>query len=210
MKDRAGIYIVIEGLDRMGKTTIKELLYNYIKKLGFEINCAYSDRIAGNRVPSMIGNYPDEIAYMFYWQAIRFSELTQILPVLNSGGVVLGDRNFITNLTYNLWTDLDFDFMLAMEKFYYPLCIKPDLTIILHAPYELFQSRDDGDTRLSHEEFDSIVSNYRIWSNRLVSDGYDVCWIDSSGPPEETFIKILEKVLLLFELCTDEEKTIPK
>ena len=202
-KLRRGKYVVLEGPDRMGKSTIRSSLELYVRSIGLNVETVYSDRIAGNRVPTMLGNYPDEIAYMFFWQAIRYSEITIVEKALLQGTIVLGDRNFLSNLAYDLWTDLNIDFMLKMEQIYYPLCIKPDMSIILTAPYECFQMRDDGDTKMSKVNFDNIQQNYILWGNRLIADGYVVHFVDSSGTIDE----LRENVLALVRPLLDVSKT---
>jgi len=200
-KLRRGKYVVLEGLDRMGKSTIRTALEVYAKSIGHNVEIVYTDRIAGNRVPAMLGNYPDEIAYMFFWQAIRYSEIVIVEKALTQGTIVLGDRNFLSNLSYDLWTDLDLEFMRQMEQIYYPLCIKPDMSIILTASYECFQRRDDGDTKLSQSDFINIQQNYKHWGNRLISDGYIAHFVDSSGTMEEVREKVFTLVCPLLDEC---------
>jgi len=188
-----GKMIVFDGMDRAGKTTALFSLSEHLIK-EHKVKIITTDKLIGNRIPSLVGHYPDEVVYMLFWQAIRETELTQIQPVLDLGGIALVDRHYLSNLAYDWWEDLDSDFKHTMDILYLSRCMQPDMLFLFTIPFEKFVERDDGDTKLDRHLFEAIQSGYLWWARKLENDGVDIIYIDGSSPMDEVAARVLLEV----------------
>jgi len=188
-------FIAFDGIDRAGKSSAVEFVRKSLEQKEIPVLSTVTKCIAGNRIPSMIGNFPDEIVYMFFWQAIRLAELTVISPALREGKVVLCDRYALSNLAYEWWEDLDPNFKKHMDEVYLDRCQAPDVTFVFTIPYDVFMARDDGQTKLTRARFEAIQQSYIWWSKQLLSEGICVVIIDGTQPEETVCQHVLDRVL---------------
>lgn len=188
-------FIAFEGIDRAGKSSAVEFVKKSLEQKEIPVLSTVTKCIAGNRIPSMIGNFPDEIVYMFFWQAIRLAELTVISPALKEGKIVLCDRYALSNLAYEWWEDLDPNFKKHMDEVYLDRCQAPDVTFVFTIPYDAFMVRDDGQTKLTRPRFEAIQQSYIWWSKQLLSEGICVVIIDGTQPEETVCQHVLDRVL---------------
>lgn len=188
-------FIAFEGIDRAGKSSAVEFVRKSLEQKEIPVLSTVTKCIAGNRIPSMIGNFPDEIVYMFFWQAIRLAELTVISPALKEGKVVLCDRYALSNLAYEWWEDLDPSFKKHMDEVYLDRCQAPDVTFVFTIPYDAFMARDDGQTKLTRLRFEAIQQSYIWWSKQLLSEGICVIIVDGTQPEETVCQHVLDRVL---------------
>lgn len=188
-------FIVFEGVDRAGKSTAVEFIRKSLEQRDIPVLTTITKCVAGNRVPSMVGHYPDEIVYMFFWQAIRSAEITIITPALKEGTTVLCDRYVLSNLVDDWWEDLEADFKRHMDEAYLDRCQAPDLTFVFTIPYDTFISRDDGQTELTRARFEAVQQSYIWWAKQLLSEGICVEVIDGTQPEQVVCQHVLERVL---------------
>jgi len=160
-------FFAFDGVDRSGKTTALENVHNRLNDLGIATRRLHGGHIGSVRVADFVGKCPDEVAYMLFWQAHRLLELTEIKHALDCENVVLCDRYVLSNLAYNTWTKLDYDFQWRMTQEYVKRCMFPDIYFVFTLPYELFLKRDDGDVKLDKELFGKIQNSYIAWALRL-------------------------------------------
>lgn len=198
-------FIVFEGIDRAGKSTALNYVEEFLTLRGVPVTSTVTKYIAGNRIPSMIGNYPDEIVYMFFWQAIRLAELSEIKPALKRGEVVLCDRHVLSNLAIEWWEGLESEFKKLMDEIYLDRCLKPDLTLLFTIPYDTFVARDDGAVKLTRARFEAIHQSYLWWGKQLLSEGLCVIFVDGTQPEGDVHKQALNYVLtVLGEEASDE------
>lgn len=183
-----------DGVDRTGKSSTMRFLEQELTKLGREVVAVESKTILGVRVPTLIGNFPDEITYMLFWQAIRLQEITVILPALDAGKIVLCDRGPFSQFAYDWWEGLDPTFKSKQDEIYLEYCVKPKTTYLFTMPYDAFVKRDDGQTKLSEELYDKIQSSYMKWGLSLRGQ-MDIVFVDSSKTLDEVQSFVLDCVL---------------
>ncbi len=173
-----GLYIVLEGGDGTGKNTQLELLrerivtdFNIHPTLVHEPHYGligeYIDKLLAEPVASHNMTSLDSWQQAFLYNAMRRNAADQaIRPQLQSGGVVLASRNYLSTLAYQgyaggmLPEDID---QLREQCVIACHSILPDLTIILDAPASVNKARQltmepDAFERLS-EEFHEKVRN---------------------------------------------------
>ena len=128
-----GKIIVLEGLDKSGKTTQALLLRDYLNdKLGGQAELFsfpdYSTKI-GQEIRSFLDGkvgYNAETKHMLL-STNRWEKKEKILESLKSGKTIILDRYYQSNLVYGLANGLDFEWLSALDKG----MPKEDVTIIL-------------------------------------------------------------------------------
>lgn len=128
-----GRIIVLEGLDKSGKTTQAQLLHDYLNDkhhgqaelLSFP---DYSTKI-GQEIRSFLdgkGDYNAETKHMLL-SSNRWEKKEKILESLKSGKTIILNRYYQSNLVYGLANGLDFEWLSALDRG----MPKEDITIIL-------------------------------------------------------------------------------
>ena len=122
------MFIVIEGIDGSGKTTLAKALAGAIGGL-------YTSEPYGLKAPSMraLGATLAELAEA-YCEDRRAHVDQVIMPVLSDGGIVVCDRYYPSTLAYQDPKHVDLD------------VLAPDLTVIIRMPVELALLRIEART----------------------------------------------------------------
>jgi dTMP kinase len=128
-----GRIIVLEGLDKSGKTTQARLLFDYLndKRRGqAELLCFpdYSTKI-GQEIRAFLdgkAEYNAETKHMLL-SSNRWEKKEDVLEFLKSGKTVIMNRYYQSNLVYGMANGLDFEWLSALDRG----MPKEDVTIIL-------------------------------------------------------------------------------
>ncbi len=133
-----GIFIVIEGIDGTGKSTLASGIQQALKKEGHECLCTFEPThgkwgtilresfTAGSRLS------PEEETDIFIKDR-REHVKDQILPALRSGKIVVCDRYYLSTMAYQGARGMD---MHVIEQENLRFAPKPDLALILELPVE--------------------------------------------------------------------------
>ena len=144
-----GKLIVIEGLDKSGKTTQSKLLFEFYNKL-------YPGRVSLFNFPdytTRIGQeirlflegkiqYNNEVKHILL-SANRWEKKSEIETLRNQGNIVILNRYYQSNLVYGLSNDVDLDWLINLDLG----LPKEDIVIVL-----------DIDPSLSHKR--GIENNF--------------------------------------------------
>lgn len=154
-----GNLILIEGLDRSGKSTQAEIL---TQKLDAQL-IKYPDRLTP--IGKIIDKYltdksfhlPDQAAHLLFL-ANRWESAQQIVDLLRSGKNIIMDRYIYSGIAYSLakkGAEMDsFDWLYGPDRG----LPKPDLTIFLTISLEELSSRKGyGEERYEQIEFQKKV-----------------------------------------------------
>jgi len=183
------MYIVIDGVHGIGKTTIcKELS----KKTEFKYIPEIRDKLLP---PPMLGPNSSNILKSQLWflrQAILKDQ-----KIRSSSGIVISDRGPISVLLYSKHLLSDYDFEI-LKTLYNSLNLKePDMEIILWAPEDIISKRIDGRARESKKEWSENDLNYLKKINSEFEEYYKgfkdinpIYLVDASGTIGETCKKI--------------------
>lgn len=102
-----GAFIVIEGLDRSGKTTQVKRLCDKLYSLGYNIKAiGFPDRTSP--IGQMIGNYlqnltdMDDHAIHLLFSANRWEKANWIEDTLSAGYSIICDRYYLSGIAYSL------------------------------------------------------------------------------------------------------------
>lgn len=177
-----GQLILIEGLDRTGKTTQTELLLNKLKPNAQLIKFPKRETPIGKLINEYLTNadykLPDQSIHLLFC-ANRWECMHDITKLLDDGVNVVLDRYVLSGIAYSAakgTTGMDLQWCLHPDKG----LLKPDLTIFLvnndHVGRDGF-----GDERYEKLEFQERV---KIQFEHIIEDlksTTNICVLDVSG-----------------------------
>lgn len=193
-----GALIVIEGLDRTGKTTQTNQLIEKLNSIGKKIELVkfpQRETIIGKLINSYLTSKPSEddkdgeiiklndYSIHLLFSANRWELIDKIKNLLEQGVTVLLDRYVYSGVAYSSAKGLDFDWCLSSDIG----LIKPDKTIFLK--FEELNNLQDregfGDEKYEVKEFQEKVriqfgkiENLEILKN---SDKWDSIYVDNKS-----------------------------
>lgn len=135
MRRGDGIFIVIEGIDAVGKKTQTAALVSWLRSSGLSV-ATMSFPIYGTAIGKEIKkflagktHYPPQVRAMLY-AANRWEELETMESLLSENDVLIMNRYSGSNLAYGVSSGLSFDWLLGLEAG----LPEPDLVLLLDAP----------------------------------------------------------------------------
>ncbi|MBO9542335.1 dTMP kinase [bacterium] len=136
MNKQKGLFIAVEGIDGMGKSTQLAQLEQFLEAQGFPVKRTRepTDSVYGREIRRIAAEGRDgitldeELNLFIQDRALDVNE--NILPALEAGAVVLVDRYFYSNIAYQGALGIDPDHIRALNA-HFP---KPDLVLMLDAP----------------------------------------------------------------------------
>ena len=164
----AGCFIVVEGIDRSGKSTQVTMLKDRLQKNNYEVIVTKEPTEYGP-IGKLIQDilYKDEKvtneALALLFAADRADHTRRVIsPALNTGVIVISDRYVYSSLAYQSRgiTKLNIDWLRIINKF----TEQPDLVIFLDVPPEIgLQRLRKGQIRVVDDVyFESIQKQNRI------------------------------------------------
>ncbi|XP_050670733.1 uncharacterized protein LOC126969384 [Leptidea sinapis] len=157
---KRGALIVIEGIDRTGKTTqSKQLVESLIKR---QISAEYFNFPSRNtEIGKVINNYllsktdlPDETIHLLF-SANRWEKSKEIISKLETGITVIVDRYCYSGVAFSAAKGLDLNWCKASDMG----LPKPDKVFFLTIPLDVMQQRNGfGNERYEIPEFQKRVN----------------------------------------------------
>jgi len=168
-----GKIIVIEGIDKAGKTTQANLLlnklnsYKHHKYVKFDFP-DYSTPV-GKEIKRFLDgkrDYPDEVKMMLL-SANRWEKKGEIERVIGKGTTIIMNRYYQSNLVYGISKGLKLSWLLALDEG----LPKADLVIIIDIKTNTLVKRSkNGITDTFEKDLElirKVKKNYRILANRF-------------------------------------------
>lgn len=162
---RKGRIVVIEGMDKAGKTTQSRVLVSALRNKGKL--CAsldfpdYSTPI-GREIKSFLDgkrDYPDETKLMLL-SANRWERKETIDRMLSNGTILVMNRYYHSNLAYGVSKNLELDWLMTLDRG----LPKEDLCIVLEIRPTISESRSQHVGDLFENDKDllkNVYKNYR-------------------------------------------------
>jgi len=207
-----GVYIILEGIVRTGKTTQSTKLYDYLKNKFPEREVVLTREPGGTEIAESIRNtvqakkFEEEmkpIAEAYLFAAARAQSLRKVVwPVLDNDGIVISDRSFISSLAYQGYAHglgikkvLEIN-KIAIEKY------MPNMVLFLDLDPAIGLKRKldlDGD-KFEHEGVEFFKKIKRGYNKISEMPEFEGKWknIDASGTEKEVFNRILKNIKTLF------------
>ena len=170
MSGSRGFFIVLEGLDGAGKTSIAKRLVGDLGRAGYEAVYTYEPfdsffvealrRHSGSRDPVL-----DALAYA----ADRIVHVKEhVLPVVSRGGVVVCDRYYYSSIAYQGAMGADPAWVRMINRY----ALEPDLAIYIDVSPETGLGRRSGlSTRFPEYETLELLRRVRRIYLDMVAEG---------------------------------------
>ncbi|MFH1387969.1 MAG: dTMP kinase [Patescibacteria group bacterium] len=184
-----GLFIVIEGSNSSGKTTITKLICQWLKKQKFSV--VQTKEPTNTKIGRFCRSWENK-RFTF----IRLCLLTgdryfhlyrEIIPNLRKGNIVVSDRYFVSSL---VWQQID-GLPLGLICFLNAFILIPDLTIIIRASQETQRKRrrlKKGD--LKDKEAQLEIDLYQQVVKYLCQQNHRICQVDNNGKLDKTLGEI--------------------
>ena len=177
-----GLFVVLEGIDGTGKTTLAANLAQRLAAEGNDVRLTAEP--TDGRIGSLLreGVTDDPRAEALLFAADRACHTAEISKLVSSGVTVICDRYYASTLAYQAAAGAaDMKWLRAMND---AVISRPDVTILLDADPELCSGRIDS--RGERSRFEKLEYQKRVRENYLTiaaEDGFSV--IDAGRGPDE-------------------------
>lgn len=167
-------FIVFEGLDRAGKTTICNILSEHLSnsvKISFPNRETQTGRLITNFLKSN-ENYVDPHELHLLFSANRYHEAKKITEILKTNHVIC-DRYWYSGTCYSVAKGLDFEWCVSLDK-YLP---KPDIIFFIDIKAEDvirrpgFGNEVNDSINLQSRVYDAYTSLFKTMDNVFKIDG---------------------------------------
>jgi len=203
-KKKKGIFIVIEGIDGSGKTTLSYLLKDYLTKKGFDVVQLKepTDSYWGKKIKEIQLNgrgkiRPEEELNLFM-EDRKFDIEKNIIPNLKKGKIVILDRYFYSTIAYQGALGLNYKWIKKINEESFPL---PDIVIYLKIDPKkglkrITKNRGD-EPQQAYEKVEYLEKVKRIFDD-LAKKDKRIKTVEADTPIEKVFeesVKIISKIL---------------
>lgn len=191
---RKGRIVVIEGMDKAGKTTQSRVLVSALRNKGKL--CAsldfpdYSTPI-GREIKSFLDgkrDYPDETKLMLL-SANRWERKETVDRMLSNGTILVMNRYYHSNLAYGVSKNLELDWLMTLDRG----LPKEDLCIVLEIRPTISESRSKHAGDLFENDKDLLKNVYKNY--RKLAKLFNWKIINGERSKEEVSRDILNMVL---------------
>jgi dTMP kinase len=167
---KKGIFIVLEGPDRSGKSTQAELLKKWLEAQGRSV--VVTREPGGTRLSEQIRailldpkSEIEPLTELFLYETSRIKHtLEKILPALKAGKVIISDRYTLSTTAYQGYgRGLDLKTVETLNRIA-TLNLKPDVTIVFDIPDRIFAQREK--TRPGRDRIEQAPDAFRRRVNR--------------------------------------------
>lgn len=147
MRSRRGLFIVLEGPDKSGKSTQAALLLSFLKKRG--VRAIHTREPGGTAVAETVRKLLldprarlDPMAELLLYEAARAQHTREkIIPALQMGTVVVSERYTMASLAYQGFArGIALPLVRTLNRIA-SFGVKPDLCVVLDVPESEFKAR---------------------------------------------------------------------
>ena len=190
-----GKFIVFEGANGVGKSTVIERVSSFLVENGRHVFC--SKEPSDTELGLLVREYAETLSgkpLACLVAADRISNMDNVVnPKVNEGFIVLSDRGILSAYVYNKIDGVDFDY----TKNLYQDMRYPDIIIMLRPSEETritrLKSRSEL-TRYERENFELENRLYEDGTDYLSSLGVNTIVISSDSEVEETVDDVLSSI----------------
>lgn len=173
-QSRPGRYIVIEGTDGSGKTTICTELARQLSEQGIDIWLAHEPggTAMAEAIRSLVKDGQLErqpMTNLLLFMAARVELIAQIEQCLEAGQWVIASRNYLSSIAYQgIAQGLGEEMVVRVcQQFLPERYLQPDLTAIIDVDYQLAEARRRGRDRAAAKR-DAFESREVEFQQKLV------------------------------------------
>jgi dTMP kinase len=166
---RKGKIIVIEGIDKAGKTTQAKLLQKKLRNKCVKFDFPDYSTPVGKEIKEFLDgkrNYSNEVK-MILLSANRWEKKAEIEKVIDKGTTIIMNRYYQSNLVYGMSKGLKLDWLLALDKG----LPRADLVIVIDIKTNTLVTRSKNSIVDTFEKDVELIrkvkKNYRILANKF-------------------------------------------
>jgi dTMP kinase len=190
----SGLFVVLEGIDGSGKTTISKMLVDRLNRLGFKAEYTFepTDSEIVEVIRGKYSEYRDAYIDALTFALDRLLHLKRkVIPLLRDGFIVVSDRYMYSSVAYQAASGAPIEWVLLVNKY----ALKPDVTIYLDVDPETgLRRRQFKTTRFPEFEVIDFARSVREVYLELVKRGLMIS-INATRPIEEVY-RDVEAVVL--------------
>jgi dTMP kinase len=193
-REYRGVFVVLEGIDGAGKTTIANMLVRELTEMGFKVTYTYepTDSEIVNIVKTNFNYLRDPFIDALTFALDRLIHVkSKILPALEEGQIVVSDRYYYSSVAYQGAMGAPIEWVLEVNKW----ALRPDIAIYLDVDPEIALERKQS-TSSRFSEFEKLELEYKVREIylKLASMGLLVL-VDASRSIEEVYDDVRRHVL---------------
>jgi len=204
------LYICLEGIDGVGKSTLANMLEVYLRESGYSIEMLRSTKAAppGDFIEKVFAKYPclhKSRFLRFFLFAHRSNHAASMIRA--DSELIIGDRSIITSYAYR-WTKYSIinKIHIALINWFESGLPSPDYIIYCHADYTRIAERLSSRTHCDIDEnekraawlvkvYEEIMSDKSIGRLKLTKYMY----LDCNGKPDDIFASLTAMVDKIIE-----------
>lgn len=195
-----GAFIVLEGLDRTGKTTQTQYLWDSLCDNHDIVKMRFPDRqtMIGSKINDFLQgneNMSDEVIHLLY-SANRWEKNDEIVNILNEGTSIICDRYAYSGVVYSNAKGLNMDWCKSSDVG----LVEPDAVVFLDIDNEILIQRPGfGQECYETLEFQKKVrkSYQKIMDEEEENNKWHI--INANRPVMEIHDEILSKISIIIE-----------
>lgn len=205
-----GYFLTLEGIDGCGKTTIAQMLVDYLQNEGYEV--VYTREPGGNVIAEKIRDIildPQLITMDYKTEALLYVAsrrqhlVEKIIPALENGKIVICDRFIDSSLAYQGYArGLGIDAIYQLNSFVIENCM-PDKTIFFDVSLENANQRlQNRQYKLDRLDLENSVFHQKVFEGyQIVNEKFKERII--SVDANKTIESVFEEVLNVLKGCLD-------
>jgi dTMP kinase len=191
---RKGLFLVLEGVEGVGKTTQARLLLEWMEGLGLPASLAREPggTPAGEAIREVLLDREGldiqaetELLLMLAARAAFVREVVR--PLLEGGGIMLADRFETSTFAYQgFGRGLPLDEVRRLNRFATG-GLRPNLVLVLDLPWEEGRARQEREGKAAdriESAGDAFLARVRDGYRQLAREGSDVVLVDGSASPQ--------------------------
>lgn len=172
------VYIVLEGIDGVGKSTVCRMLQEY------GIDAVFTREPYDQSIKELKILDQTELAYRFAEDRYRHMR-DIIIPAINAGKHVISDRSYISNLAYQMYGGIDEEWLKRIQPHN---LVYPDIIILLTCDDHVACKRS---RELYAERLFDIQQNYR----RILEHIGNCYTIDTTDLPSNKIVYLINEYI---------------
>lgn len=205
----AGLFITFEGGEGSGKTTISEMIKQYLENKGYEVTLTREP--GGVEIAEKIRDIIHDVnntamdsktEALLYAASRRQHLVEKVIPTLNKNGIVICDRFIDSSLVYQgIGRGLGIEEVYNMNMFATEHVL-PNRTIFFDVKPEIGLERvySNKDREVNRLDLESLEFHQKVYNGYLeICEKYPnrIVKIDASLDIDSVFKQVLEKILEL-------------
>ena len=188
---RKGKIIVIEGIDKAGKTTQANLLLQKFKSKCVKFDFPDYTTPIGKEIKQFLDGkrvYSDQVKMMLL-SANRWEKKTEIDSVIAKGTTIIMNRYYQSNLVYGVSKGLELDWLLALDEG----LPKADLVIVIDIKTDTLVTRSKNSVIDTFEKDFELIRKVKK-SYRVLAKKFKWYVIDGEKPVDDVHSQVLRIV----------------